>query len=85
MCNSLDDQISGMLTIFLVCWPYFWYIDHISGMLTLSLVLVLVFHSKGSTVNWSLIGSDMPSALGMVAVTKFILKKKKLILQLDFY
>ena len=64
---------------------YFWYIDHISGMLTLSLVLVLVFHSKGSTVNWSLIGSDMPSALGMVAVTKFILKKKKLILQLDFY
>ena len=54
-------------------------------MLTLSLVLVLVFHSKGSTVNWSLIGSDMPSALGMVAVTKFILKKKELIVQLDFY
>ena len=35
-------------------------------MLALSLVLVLVFHSKGSTVNWSLIGSDMPSALGLV-------------------
>ena len=22
----------GMLTIFLVCWPYFWYVDHISSM-----------------------------------------------------
>ena len=35
-------------------------------MLTLSLLLVLVFHSKGSTVNWSLIRSDMPSVLGLV-------------------
>ena len=35
-------------------------------MLTLSLGLVLVLHLKGSTVNWSLIGSDMPSALGLV-------------------
>ena len=35
-------------------------------MLTLSLVLVLVLHLKGSTVNRSLIGSDMPSALGLV-------------------
>ena len=60
------DHISGMLTIFLVRWPYFWYFDHISGMLTLSLVLVLVIHSKGSTVNWSLFGSDMPSALALV-------------------
>ena len=39
-------------------------------MLTLSQVLLVVFHSKGSTVNWSLIGSDMPSALGLVPLTK---------------
>ena len=26
----------------------------------------IVLHSYGSTVNWSLIGSDMPSALGLV-------------------
>ena len=37
-------------------------------MLTLSLVLVLFFHSKGSTVNWSLIGSGMQSALGLVYI-----------------
>ena len=62
------DHISGTLTIFLVLWPYFWYVDHISGMLTLSLVLLVVFHSKGSTVKWSFIGSDMPSALGLVCI-----------------
>ena len=27
-----------MLTIFLVCWPYFWSVDHISGLLTIFLV-----------------------------------------------
>ena len=27
-----------MLTLFLVCWPYFWYGDNISGMLTIFLV-----------------------------------------------
>ena len=27
-----------MLTIFLVCRPYFWYVDHISGMLIIFLV-----------------------------------------------
>ena len=32
------DNISGMLTIFLVCWPYFWSVDHISGLLTIFLV-----------------------------------------------
>ena len=39
-------------------------------MLTLSLVLILVLHSKGSTVNRSLIASDMPSALGLVLFGK---------------
>ena len=29
---------NGMLTIFLVCWLYFWYIDCISGILTIFLV-----------------------------------------------
>ena len=28
-----------MVTIFLVCWPYIWYVDHISGILTIILVL----------------------------------------------
>ena len=27
-----------LLNTFLVCWPYFWYVDHISGTLTIFLV-----------------------------------------------
>ena len=29
---------SSIFTLFLVCWPYFWYVDHIYGMLTIILV-----------------------------------------------
>ena len=61
-------------TIYLVCWPYFWYVDHISGMLTIfkgihyQLVLNWVWHAKCtlSSLLKLLHKSACQSALGLV-------------------
>ena len=69
----------GMLTLFLVCWPYFWYVDHISGMLTIFLVCWLYF------LYVDLISGRLTISIWRISIAYFVLSQVYFVATLSFW